>query len=127
MYVAIHQSAGGEAEFSGYPKATLATQTSCCRVTHRRAEPRPTQADNFLVTFGKPSRLLVCECERSSETTLGQTFQLISGPEISRLIGAPENRIGELLKAKKTDAEIIEELYWSALTRAPSESERAVL
>jgi hypothetical protein len=84
-------------------------------------------ADNFLTTFGKPPRLLVCECERSAETTLGQTFQLISGPEMSQLIAAPENRIGQLIKSAKSDEQIIDELYWSALTRAPTKSESASL
>ena len=53
----------------------------------------------FLVTFGKPPRLLVCECERSSDTTLGQTFQLISGPEVSSLLSAPDNRLATMLSA----------------------------
>ena len=31
--------------------------------------------------FGKPERLLTCECERSESTTLAQAFQLINGPD----------------------------------------------
>jgi hypothetical protein len=124
---AQHQAIGVEAEFAGYPRGTRAIQVTGVRVTHRRAEPRPTMADNFLTTFGKPPRLLVCECERSGETTLGQTFQLISGPEISQLIAAPDNRIGQLLKDGKSDAQIVEELYWSALTRPPMGAEGAAL
>jgi hypothetical protein len=124
---AQHQAIGVEADFAGYPRGTRAIQVAGVRVTHRREEPRPTMADNFLTTFGKPPRLLVCECERSAETTLGQTFQLISGPEMSQLIAAPENRIGQLIKAAKSDEQIIEELYWSALTRPPSKAESASL
>jgi hypothetical protein len=76
-------------------------------------------ADNFLVTFGKPPRLLVCECERSTDTTLGQTFQLISGPELSKLLTDSSNRLGKLIDTGKSDQQIIEELYWAALTRPP--------
>jgi hypothetical protein len=81
----------------------------------------------FLTTFGKPARQLVCECERSSETTLGQTFQLISGPEIARLLADPDNRLTRLLAANKSDDEILDELYWAALTRPPTDDERGVL
>ena len=37
---------------------------------------------SFLRTFGKPDRLLTCECERSESTTLAQAFQLINGESI---------------------------------------------
>jgi hypothetical protein len=84
-------------------------------------------ADLFLATFGKPPRLLVCECERSGDTTLGQTFQLISGPELSHLLTDAHNRIGRLLEADKSDEQIIEELYWASLTRSPTESERVTM
>jgi hypothetical protein len=36
----------------------------------------------FLDAFGKPDRLLTCECERSEETTLAQAFQLINGDTV---------------------------------------------
>ena len=84
-------------------------------------------ADQFLVTFGKPPRLLTCECERSNDTTLGQTFQLITGPEVSDLLEAKDNRIGSLMSAGKSDGQIINEMYWASLTRAPSASELSVM
>ena len=77
----------------------------------------------FLVTFGKPARELVCECERSSDTTLGQAFQLISGPEVTKLVSNPENRITKLMAEGKADEQIIEDLYWSALSRPPASDE----
>src|SRR5262249_5520507 len=39
--------------------------------------PGASGAVAFLKTFGKPDRLLTCECERSEATTLAQAFQLI--------------------------------------------------
>lgn len=80
-------------------------------------------AEKFLAMFGKPSRLLACECERSSETTLGQTFQLISSPEINSLLTQPDNRIGRLLNGELGDSALATELYWTALSRAPSDTE----
>jgi hypothetical protein len=80
-------------------------------------------AEKFLSVFGKPSRLLACECERSSETTLGQTFQLISSPEMNSLLTTSSNRLGRLLAAGGSDAGMVDELYWAALSRPPSATE----
>ncbi len=38
----------------------------------------------FLKTFGKPDRLLTCECERSESTTLAQAFQMINGETVRK-------------------------------------------
>ena len=123
---AQHEVIGLPAEFAGYPRGTRASQIAGVHATRPR-EARPTSADQFLVTFGKPPRLLVCECERSSETTLGQTFQLISGPEMARLLSAPDNQIARLLDEAKSDEQAIEDLYWTALTRAPTAAERVAM
>ena len=71
--------------------------------------------ERFLKAFGKPDRLLTCECERSDDPGLLQAFQLITGELINALIRDPDNRIGKLLAAGKTDAEMLEELYLAAL------------
>ena len=81
------------------------------------------EVDNFLETFGKPPRLLTCECERSADTTMGQAFQMVSGPAINDLLDAPHNRLEQLLASGKSDRETIGELYWTALTRAPTDKE----
>jgi len=118
-----HEVAAVPADFAGYPKGMRAGQIPGVRAANPR-QRRPSQADMFLVTFGKPARQLVCECERSGETTLGQTFQLISGPEIAKLLDDPANRLTSLLKSGKSDEEIVEELYWAALTRPPGYEEK---
>jgi hypothetical protein len=81
--------------------------------------------DFFLEVFGKPPRLLTCECERSGETTMSQAFQMISGPAMNELLDESDNRLAKLATAGKSNREMIEELYWSALTRPPSEAELA--
>jgi len=110
------------ASFRGYPTGTRAAQLPGGSPV-RRNEVKMGGAEKFLSVFGKPSRLLACECERSSETTLGQTFQLISSPEMNSLLTAPNNRLGRLLAAGVSDAGIVDELYWAALTRPPSSGE----
>jgi hypothetical protein len=123
---AEHQVTGVPSEFAGYPKGMRAGEMPGVRVARSRGS-RPTQADMFLVTFGKPARQLVCECERSTDATLGQTFQMISGPEIARMLAEPSNRLGTLLKDGASAEKAIEELYWSALSRPPTEDERNVM
>ena len=51
---------------------------------------------------------------------MGQAFQMISGPSLNELLTKPDNRLAQLLSSPKSDREIIEELYWTALTRAPN-------
>ena len=82
--------------------------------------------EKFLALFGKPSRLLACECERSSETTLGQTFQLISSPGINSLLTDNGNRLSELAASGRSNEELVEELYWTALSRPPNAGEMSI-
>jgi hypothetical protein len=92
--------------------------------TKRGRRQSASDGEKFLTAFGKPIRLLSCECERSEDTTLSQAFQLITGPLVNKMLSAPDNRLGQLLAAGKTDAEIIEEFYLAALCRPPSPQER---
>ena len=61
--------------------------------------------------------------EMTIDTSMSQAFQLISGPGMHELLSATDNRIGKLLKAKVSTNKIIDELYWSALSRPPTEPE----
>ena len=112
------------AKFSGYPDGLRAAQLPGGSPV-RRNEGKNGGSEKFLAMFGKPARLLACECERSSETTLGQTFQLISSPEINSLLTQKDNRLTALLASGKTDADLATELYWTALSRPPTPAEAA--
>jgi hypothetical protein len=105
--------------FNGYPDGLRASQIPGVRAVRLR-DSRPSAGDEFLRLFGKPARLLACECERSGETTLSQAFQLISGPLLQQMLTAQSNRLGSLLGSGISNREIIETLYWSALTRSPN-------
>ena len=52
-----------------------------------------------------------------------QAFQLISGPAINDLLTRTDNRLGQLLEASKRRTKMVDELYWTALTRAPDQHE----
>jgi hypothetical protein len=105
---AVCQATAVPEVFEGYPAGTRVTQVV------------PTwQVNSFLRMFGQPPRETVCECERSEETTLGQSFELIGGRRIDGKLREPENRIGRLLAAGKTNGEIVTELYLASLNRYP--------
>ncbi|MEW4567158.1 DUF1549 and DUF1553 domain-containing protein [Tautonia sp. JC769] len=78
----------------------------------------------FLDAFGKPDRLLTCECERSEETTLSQAFQLINGSSVRAILEDPDNRLGQLLDSHLSDEAILDELYLASLCRFPAPEER---
>src|SRR5581483_626920 len=85
----------------------------------------PGAGPRFLKAFGKPDRLLSCECERSDDTTLVQAFQLLTGGLLHQMLTRPDNRLGRLMSEGKSDAVIVEELYLAALCRPPTDKERA--
>ena len=130
---AIHQVTGATPEFRGYPKGLRAVQVPGVHALRRR-DAAPTSADTFLRLFGKPERLLACECERSEQGSVAQALQLISGDCMDQALRQPDNRLDALVRQAQaagaptsvvTADEIINELFWTALTRAPTESERA--
>jgi uncharacterized protein (UPF0335 family) len=111
-------------EMNGYPLGTRAGQVKGT-IRVRARERRPSSADRFLRTFGKPERLLACECERSNETTLKQAFTLIGDAGLDAMLSKSDNRLARLAKSELSDREIVFELYWSALGRDPTAAELA--
>lgn len=111
-------------KFSGYPTGPRANQLPGVHAVRRR-EGGPTGADQFLTTFGKPPRLQSCDCERSDESTLAQTFQLVSGGLVNQLLSTPGNRIDQLIESGRSNDELVSELYWATLTRPPAADELA--
>jgi hypothetical protein len=108
--------------FRGYPRGLRATQLPGVR-QERLRDQRPSEGEIFLKVFGKPDRLLTCECERSDDTTLNQALQLVTGELMNRVLTDSENRIGQLLAAEKSNREIVDYLYFAALSRPPSSRE----
>jgi hypothetical protein len=79
----------------------------------------------FLITFGKPKRASVCECERTPDENLSQALHTLNGDIVSGKIADASGRVAKLLAAEKTVDESIEELYLATLSRGPSTAEMA--
>ena len=115
------------AAFVGFPSGIRAVQIPGVRRLRRR-DTKPASGDRFLKTFGKPERLLACECERSNETTLKQALVLIGGAGLHDRLHRQDNALTRLLEQYSEDQVLVAELYWRTLNRAPDsvESEHAV-
>jgi hypothetical protein len=121
---ALTQVTGVPAEFNGQRAGVRAGQLAGVRGPGGRRQ-QATPGERFLRAFGKPDRLLSCDCERSDDATLGQALQLITGEMLNDMLGRSDNRLGKALAAGKSDREMVEEFYLAALSRPPSERERA--
>ncbi len=119
---AVSQVLGNKPKFAGYPKGTRAGQLAAMPQDLRRGG-RNGMAEKFLKSFGKPERLLTCECERSDDVGLAQTAQLIAGEMVNALLTEPKNRLGQMLEMEKTNPEMIRWLFLAALSRNPSPAE----
>ena len=99
-------------KFKGLPSGTRAIEL-----------PDGEYPDHFLMTFGKPRRVSVCECERMPDENLGQALHTLNGDIIATKLASKTGRVTSLLATPKTDAEIVQELYMVTLSREPSEAE----
>ncbi|HEX5445523.1 MAG TPA: DUF1549 domain-containing protein [Pirellulales bacterium] len=109
---AICQVTSVAEKYAGLPVGTRATQL-----------PSPDVDNYFLKVFGQPARETACQCERSSESNLSQALQMINGPLVHTKVRDESNRFRQLLKAGKTNNDIINELYLAAFARLPNEAE----
>jgi hypothetical protein len=80
----------------------------------------------FLASFGKPDRLITCECERSNEPSMTQVLHLYNGDTVNKKLASPGSA-AEKAAAEMDNAKIVEDLYLSALSRLPTDDEREKL
>jgi hypothetical protein len=113
------------AEFVGHERGMRAGQLPGIRTASER-RTRPEEGDRFLKTFGKPERLLACECERSNETTLKQALVLIGGEGLQARLTSPNSRLAAWAKSDLPASKLMDELYWTALQRSPTTEEYEV-
>ena len=85
--------------------------------------PDGTVQSPFLNLFGKPQRMDACECERDNSSNMLQALHFMNSTSILGRVQNGAGRPGLLLKLKKSDEEIVTELYLWSLARHPSEKE----
>ena len=90
-------------------------------VAPNRLQQNPNLANVFRL-FGRPPRTSTCDCERASEPALPQTLYLMTDQGV--LTKITDGRLKTLLASKKTNEEIVEELYLATLSRLPSAREK---
>jgi hypothetical protein len=98
-------------EFKGHPPGTRATQL-----------PGVSGAPRFLKIFGRPDRLLACECERQTGATLSQAFAMISSDAIHGKI-QQSPLVERMVKGNASNEQIVTEFYLAALSRYPTANE----
>lgn len=121
---AISQVAEAPTKFANYPDGTRAMQL------------RDASVDSyFLQTFGRPDRLITCECERTSDPSMTQVLHIMNGDTLNEKLSrkadekakTADNRIGKLLNAKAETGAIVDEIYLAAFSRLPAEEDRKEL
>jgi hypothetical protein len=112
MLDAISQVTGVPTEFPGYPAGIRAIEVPDSRVN-----------SYFLTVFGKPPRIITCECERSSEPSITQALHIINGETINQKLRAPNGIVESFVRLGVSDQMIIDHLYLAALSRPPGRDE----
>jgi hypothetical protein len=72
--------------------------------------------------FGRPARTSTCDCERPRQPAIGQTLFLMTDTALLKRMQT--GRLGRLLAANRTNAQIVEELFLATLSRPPDDAER---
>ena len=116
------------ADATGVPSEWPSESAEGVRNTRAIRMPGVPKKRGFLNTFGKPDRLLVCECERSSQVSLGQSLALVNGKEVREKLTDAKNRIDALIRSERSNPALVEDLFLATLCRPPSprEMERAI-
>ena len=122
---ALAKAMGSSVKFPSYPQGMRAGEVPATPMQGRR--PAEASGMRFLKVFGKPERLLTCECERNEDPGLLQAFQMMTGNLLHNIVREPDNRLGKLLAAKTSDATILDELYHAALGRPATTAESQTL
>ncbi|MEZ6133426.1 MAG: DUF1549 and DUF1553 domain-containing protein [Pirellulaceae bacterium] len=109
---AIDQVTQSSTSFAGMPAGTRAVNL-----------PDSSFASYFLDVFGRPAATTSCECERSQEATLAQSLHLLNSQEVQTRLSADSSRPAAMAASSQELAELIDQLYWSALSRPPKDDE----
>lgn len=109
----MSQVSGSPNLFKDFPAGTRAMQL-----------PDANIASEFLKTFGRPERILTCECERSDEPSMTQVLHILNGETLIQKLESKDNRLRKPLEANVAPEQLAEKLFLAAFSRFPTERER---
>ena len=109
---AVASATQSPVRFTGYPMGTGAALL-----------PDGEFKQPFLESFGRPPRAMACECERASDVSMTQAIHLMSANLFQDLISSPNGRVQNLIAAKASNPQVIEELFLACLGRFPTDAE----
>jgi hypothetical protein len=113
---AISRVTGVPTPFGGYPQGWRSLQLPDSQV-----------ANTFLSSFGRPERVSTCSCERSAEPSVLQALHLANGDTVNQKLRSETGAVARAAASKMSDGELLDQLYKAALSRHPTEAERARL
>lgn len=99
-------------KFPGYPEGWRAMQL-----------PDSQAASYFLDAFGRPERVITCECERQSVPTLPQSLHLSNGDTLNEKLRAEGNVIDGYLSKNMPLEDILLDISLRTFGRAPTGEE----
>ena len=78
----------------------------------------------FLKTFGRNSREITCECERSNEPSMVQVLHLSNGKTLNENLSKKDGVVDAFLKSGQGNGELVDSAYLMCLSRKPTPAER---
>lgn len=111
----VSQTLGVPEKFGGAPPDTRAIQLWDSKVNHY-----------FLKLYGRPQRQTACDCERIVEPSVSQVLHLLNAPEIHAKLIHERGNIAKWVREKKSDPELVDEIYLTFYSRLPDAMERQI-
>lgn len=109
----VDRVTGVATRFAGAPAGTRAMQL-----------PDNNFPSYFLSVFGRPKSDLACECERSSDPSLGQSLHLLNSADFQDKLSTGSGRAHTLADDRvRPHEEKVQQLYLTAFSRVPDEQE----
>jgi Protein of unknown function (DUF1549)/Protein of unknown function (DUF1553) len=110
---AVAQVTGVPERFNGYALGTRAVEITDSEIPSL-----------WLDLFGRPPRVMPCDCERTTTASVSQALALLNGEELQAKIQSPDGVLPGLLQSGRTDDVLVEELFLAAFARRPTAAER---
>jgi len=78
-----------------------------------------------LDTFGRPTRVNPCECDRGAAPSMSQALELFNGETLQGKLKSGDGAVAQLVKSGKPNEQVLEELFLRTLARRPTAKEQS--